>query len=93
MSVQAILDPMLRIAEYTDARTMMKCQICCNETARSAFGACGEQATMLWLTPDFKLPVPCCVYHAQACPEGEIVSLARPDNARGGTFMQCEAHA
>ena len=93
MSVQAILDPMLQIAEYMDATAMMKCQICCNENNRSAFAACGEQATMLWLTPDYELPVPCCVYHAQACPEGEIVSLARPGTARGVTFIQREAHA
>jgi hypothetical protein len=33
------------------------------------------------------------VYHAQACPQGEIVSLARPETARGVTFMQYEAHA
>jgi hypothetical protein len=93
MTVQAILDPTVRVAEYTDARTIMKCQICCHENARPAFAACGEQATMLWITPEYELPVPCCVYHAQACPQGEIVSLARPEAARGVTFMQYEAHA
>jgi hypothetical protein len=49
---------------------------------------------MLWLSPRQELPVPCCAYHAQDCPQGEIVSLALSEEAAHCvTFLPYEAHA
>jgi hypothetical protein len=68
----------------------MMCQIFLGQ---SNSDPCSEQATMMWVTPQHHSPIPCCVYHAQSCPQGEIVSLTRHDAAGLVTFIRCEAHA
>jgi hypothetical protein len=70
----------------------MMCQIFLGQSISDRF-ACSEQATMIWVTPLHHSPIPCCVYHAQSCPQGEIVSLTRHDAAGLVTFIQREAHA
>ena len=70
----------------------MRCQIFSGRSNSDAF-TCSEQATMMWVTPRQNAPVPCCVYHAQSCPQGEIVSLTRHEAAGVVTFIHREAHA
>ncbi len=73
----------------------MKCELYRDDNnSKRYFVKCGEQATMLWLSPRQELPVPCCAYHAQDCPQGEIVSLALSEEAAHRvTFLPYEAHA
>ena len=72
----------------------MKCELYRDDQSRRLFVKCGEQATMLWLSARQELPVPCCAYHAQDCPHGEILSLAESDEAAHRvTFLPYEAHA
>jgi hypothetical protein len=89
-SLQTILDYSNGTLEDESA---MKCEFYTNERGRSVSDKCGEQATMLWISTRYQLPVPCCAYHAQDCPDGEIVSLARPEAAYDVTFLRYEAHA
>jgi hypothetical protein len=70
----------------------MMCQIYSNDR-KPQWVNCGEQATMLWAAPQQESPVPCCAYHAQCCPQGEIVSMARHEAAGLVTFIHLEAHA
>ncbi len=49
----------------------MKCQLYSNDRSKPYFVRCAEQATMLWVSPRHELPIPCCAYHAQYCPQGE----------------------
>lgn len=94
MSVfRTVLNSGLRPVEITESTVTMTCQCYTDDDSDSCWFRCGEQATMLWLSPYHDLPMPCCAYHAQACPEGQIVSLARPEGAIGVTFLRQEGRA
>lgn len=92
MNTEMNTDSVLQFPEGNESPTM-KCQLFCYDHTRPPFSTCGEQATMLWIASDHDAPIPCCAYHAQDCPNGQVVSLAFPEAAHRVTFLTYEAHA